>query len=63
MAEELSEKEFYKRELAHNDTFRYLNASQQRNSYQKYLSEVRQAEELRRESAHEHFLCEVLRPA
>ena len=56
MAEELTENEFYKRELAQNETFKYLNSSQRSHSYKKYLAEMRQAEETRQESAHKNRL-------
>ena len=45
MAKELTEKQFYRRELTHNSTFRYLNATQRRDRYERYLNEIRQAEE------------------
>ena len=52
MAKELTEKQFYRRELTHNSTFRYLNATQRRDRYERYLNEIRQAEE----NAHNNLL-------
>lgn len=56
MAEELTEKQFYSRELLRNDTFKYLNASQRRSSYLKYLEAHKQAEEMRTENAYREHL-------
>ena len=56
MPEELTEKEFYSRELVHNDTFKYLNASQRRMSYLKYLEAHKQAEEMRTQNAYRERL-------
>lgn len=56
MAEELTEKEFYNRELVHNDTFKYLNASQRRMSYLKYVEAHKQTEDLRTENAYRERL-------
>ena len=56
MAEELTEKEFFNRELVHNDTFKYLNASQRRMSYLKYVEAHKQTEDLRTENAYRERL-------
>lgn len=47
--EELTEQQFYGRELALNDTFKYLNASQRRQSYRKYLQGRQRAENIRKD--------------
>ena len=46
---ELTEQQFFGRELAQNDTFKYLNASQRRQSYRKYLQGRKQAKSIRKD--------------